>query len=218
MGRRLSFLRVLQDPLRIGPAAILGQFHGQLSRDTNLLSITYVGWPNVSDGEKEALVAAIWKSIVIEPEEAKDRALDYIVSDIGKKLRDYKTKLCTNRVTQPYKRFLKAEATKNNQDFDPKECVVPPRAYALERRPPNVPAPMWMQYVDLRLSENMVLSRLNCLRRAEYKSPHTGGSKKLRVRGSELEAVTGKRPTRGELYAITHKKKDGTYTDHNVAT
>ncbi|CAN1746086.1 hypothetical protein LINPERHAP1_LOCUS2677, partial [Linum perenne] len=30
------------------------------------------------------------------------------------------------------------------------------------------------------------------------------------------EAVTGKRPTRGELYAITHKKKDGTYTDPNV--
>ncbi|CAN1261932.1 hypothetical protein LINPERPRIM_LOCUS11073 [Linum perenne] len=126
-------------------------------------------------------------------------------------------KLWANKVTQPYKRFLKAEATKNNQDFDSKEFVVPPRAWALERRPPNVPAPMWTQYVDLRLSEHMVeLSQLNSLRRAEYKSPHTGGSKKLRVRGSELEDVLGKRPTRGELYAISHKKKDGTYTDPNV--
>ncbi|CAN1186840.1 hypothetical protein LINPERPRIM_LOCUS11073, partial [Linum perenne] len=47
-------------PLGIGPATILGQFHGQVSRDTNLLPITYVEWPSVSDGEKEALVAAIW--------------------------------------------------------------------------------------------------------------------------------------------------------------
>jgi hypothetical protein len=97
------------------------------------------------------------KSIVIEPEEAKDRALDYIVSDIGKKWRDYKTKLWARKVTGPYKKFLKAEATKNNQDFDPKAFVVPPRPWALERRPPNVPAPMWTQYVDLRLSEHMVV-------------------------------------------------------------
>ncbi|CAN1796879.1 hypothetical protein LINPERHAP1_LOCUS21046, partial [Linum perenne] len=47
--------------------------------------------------------------------------------------------------------------------------------------------------------------------------PHTGGSKKLRVRGLELVSERGgNAPSRGELYAITHTKKDQTYTDPNV--
>jgi len=62
-GKKVVIPWGLTGPLGIGPATILGQFHGQLSRDTNLLPITYMEWPNVSDGEKDALVAAIWVCI-----------------------------------------------------------------------------------------------------------------------------------------------------------
>ncbi|CAN1178735.1 hypothetical protein LINPERPRIM_LOCUS37015, partial [Linum perenne] len=63
----------------------------------------------------------------------------------------------------------------------------------------------------------MEKSRKNSAARSSYTSPHTGWSKKLRVRGLELVAERGgNAPSRGELYAITHTKKDQTYTDPNV--
>ncbi|CAN1183410.1 hypothetical protein LINPERPRIM_LOCUS41563 [Linum perenne] len=70
----------------------------------------------------------------------------------------------------------------------------------------------------MRLRPDMVeKARKNSTTGRTYTSPHTGGSKKLRVRGLELAAERGgNAPSRGELYAITHTKKDQTCTDPNV--
>ncbi|CAN1149122.1 hypothetical protein LINPERPRIM_LOCUS38455 [Linum perenne] len=49
---------------------------------------------------------------------------------------------------------------------------------------------MFRGAVDLRLRLDMVeLSRKNAASRKNYKSPHTGGSKKLRVKGFELVII-----------------------------
>ncbi|CAN1320500.1 hypothetical protein LINPERPRIM_LOCUS31719, partial [Linum perenne] len=46
---------------------------------------------------------------------------------------------------------------------------------------------MWAQFVDQRLRPDMVdLARKNSAAKRSHKSPHTGGSMKLRVRGFEL--------------------------------
>ncbi|CAN1154238.1 hypothetical protein LINPERPRIM_LOCUS41021 [Linum perenne] len=85
-------------------------------------------------------------------------------------------------------------------------------------KPGRISAPMWAQFVDIRLRRDMVArSRKNSVARRTYTSPHTGGSKNLRVRGLKLAAERGgNAPSRGELYAITHTKKDQNYTDPNL--
>ncbi|CAN0918548.1 hypothetical protein LINGRAHAP2_LOCUS30931, partial [Linum grandiflorum] len=43
-------------------------------------------------------LAAVLNQILIEPEEALEDAKKYILSDVGKKWRDFRTKLCTKYV------------------------------------------------------------------------------------------------------------------------
>ncbi|CAN1163884.1 hypothetical protein LINPERPRIM_LOCUS32855 [Linum perenne] len=147
-----------------------------------------------------------------------DHATKYIMEDIGRKWKDCKTRLWRTYVVNTCKDKLKKEAEEAGQDFDWEEYVEPPRAWAIQHKLGMISAPMWTQFVDMRLRSDMVeKSRKNSAARRTYTSPHTGGSKKLRVRGLELAAEKGgNEPSRGELYAITHTKKDRTYTDPNV--
>ncbi|CAN0915723.1 hypothetical protein LINGRAHAP2_LOCUS29273, partial [Linum grandiflorum] len=133
-------------------------------------------------------------------EEALEDAKKYILSDIGKKWRDFRTKLWTKYVMK-------------KEDM-PMPLV---RSAVLAAMPPHIPETTWAQFCDYKMREDVLeIAERNRACRATYTSPHTGGSKKLLVRGLEIAEKTGIAPSRGELYAETHTKKDGSYTDEQV--
>ncbi|CAN1801506.1 hypothetical protein LINPERHAP1_LOCUS22988, partial [Linum perenne] len=174
-------------PEGIGPASLLGGFLGALAKDHNYIPITYESWKKVTDQEKNDLMEIVWRCIVIEPPEMKSLASSYILTDLNKKWRDFKTKLWTGHAVNTLKAKMKKDVEAAGEEFDRSEFVVPTRAWALEHKPSRIPPPMWAQFVDLRLRPDMVeLARKNSAAKRNHKSPHTGGSKKLRVRGFEL--------------------------------
>ncbi|CAN0880864.1 hypothetical protein LINGRAHAP2_LOCUS13889, partial [Linum grandiflorum] len=72
---------------------LMGQFLGHITKDQNLLPIGYNGWPNVCETQKGHDTAAVLNRVYIEPESAMDEAKKYIISDIGKKWRNFCTKI-----------------------------------------------------------------------------------------------------------------------------
>ncbi|CAN0917899.1 hypothetical protein LINGRAHAP2_LOCUS30575 [Linum grandiflorum] len=92
------------------------------------------------------------------------------------------------------------------------------RSAVLAARPQHIPKTTWAQFCDYKMREDvMKIADQNRASRAKYDSPHTGGLMKLLVRGLEITEKTGQPPTRGELYVETHTRKDGSYTDVQVA-
>ncbi|CAN1786966.1 hypothetical protein LINPERHAP1_LOCUS17442, partial [Linum perenne] len=162
-------------------------FLGALGKDHNYISINYESWDKVTDQEKKDLLEIVWRWIVIEPPEMKSWAATYILSDINKKWRDFKTKLWIGHVVNTLKARMKKDAEAAGEEFDMAEFVVPTRAWALEHKPSRIPPTMWAKFVDQRLRSDMVeLARKKSAAKRSHKSPHTGGSKKLRVRGFEM--------------------------------
>ncbi|CAN0826072.1 hypothetical protein LINGRAHAP2_LOCUS583 [Linum grandiflorum] len=92
------------------------------------------------------------------------------------------------------------------------------RSAVLEARQPHIHETTWAQFCDYKMREDVLeIADRNKACRATYQSRHTGGSKKLLVRGLEIAEKTGIAPSRGELYAETYTRKDGSYTDEQVS-
>ncbi|CAN1120285.1 hypothetical protein LINPERHAP2_LOCUS117 [Linum perenne] len=73
----------------------------------------------------------------------KSWAATYILSDINKKWRDFKTKLWTGYAVNTLKAKMKKDAEAAGKEFDMAEFVVPTRAWALEHKPSRIPPTMW---------------------------------------------------------------------------
>ncbi|RYR39491.1 hypothetical protein Ahy_A09g045044 [Arachis hypogaea] len=70
----------------------------------------------------------------------------------------------------------------------------------------------WKKFVDYRLNdETQKKCKQNTLNRSKQLYTHTGGSKTLARKKDEVEREQGRPVGRGELFIMTHKKKDGSY-------
>ncbi|CAN0893234.1 hypothetical protein LINGRAPRIM_LOCUS2630, partial [Linum grandiflorum] len=65
------------------------------------------------------------------------------------------------------------------------------RSAVLAAKPPHIPESTWAQFCDYKMREDVLeIAERNRASRATYKSPHTGGSKNLLVRGLEIVEKT----------------------------
>ncbi|CAN0838387.1 hypothetical protein LINGRAHAP2_LOCUS2132, partial [Linum grandiflorum] len=86
------------------------------------------------------------------PEEALEDAKKYILSDIGKKWRDFRTKLWTKYVMK-------------KEDM-PMPLV---RSVVLAARPPHIPETTWAQFCDYKMREDVLeIAERNRACRATY--------------------------------------------------
>ncbi|CAN0830450.1 hypothetical protein LINGRAPRIM_LOCUS3246, partial [Linum grandiflorum] len=84
-------------------------------------------------------LAAVLNRIQIEPEEALEDAKKYILSDIGKKWRDFRTKLWTKYVMKK------------------KDMQMPlVREHVLAAKPPHIPETTWAQFCDYKMREDVM--------------------------------------------------------------
>ncbi|XP_057732458.1 uncharacterized protein LOC130947772 isoform X1 [Arachis stenosperma] len=87
----------------------------------------------------------------------------------------------------------------------------------IARRPSRIDENHWRWFIDYRLSKK---TREICKKNAENRKKqlftHTGGSKSIARRKDEEERQCGRRISRGEMWTIVHKRKDGSYI-HNEA-
>ncbi|RDY06304.1 hypothetical protein CR513_09722, partial [Mucuna pruriens] len=75
----------------------------------------------------------------------------------------------------------------------------------------------WLSFVDYHLrEEHQELCQKNSAIRKKQIIPHTGGSKLLSTKQHEMEVELGRAVGRGELYIVTHKKKDGSYVNEEA--
>ncbi|CAN0905989.1 hypothetical protein LINGRAHAP2_LOCUS23969, partial [Linum grandiflorum] len=84
-------------------------------------------------------LAAVLNRIQIESEEALENAKKYILSDIGKKWRDFRTKLWTKYVMKK------------------KDMPMPlVRDVVLAARPQHIPETTWAQFCDYKMREDVM--------------------------------------------------------------
>ncbi|CAI8618381.1 unnamed protein product [Vicia faba] len=124
------------------------------------------------------------------------RDKEFIFVSASKKLRDARSQL----FRQYYRWDLTLE--ENLQNF-PKDIGI------LEND--------WVVFVHYRRKEKtQKLAQKNAENRAKLKAPHTLGSKSLARKKHELESRDGRTYSRGEMYAISHKKSDGSFVNEDA--
>ncbi|XP_058770486.1 uncharacterized protein LOC131644106 isoform X3 [Vicia villosa] len=75
----------------------------------------------------------------------------------------------------------------------------------------------WTVFVQYRRKEKtQKVAQKNMQNRAKLKAPHTLGSKSLARKKHELESRDGRTYSRGEMYAISHKKSDGSFVNEDA--
>ncbi|XP_057756265.1 uncharacterized protein LOC130975489 [Arachis stenosperma] len=82
----------------------------------------------------------------------------------------------------------------------------------LRHHPKGIDKNDWKKFVDYRLNEDTQKKcKQNTLNRSKQVYTHTGGSKTLARKKDEVEREQGRPVGRGELFIMTHKKRDGSY-------
>ncbi|RYR27150.1 uncharacterized protein [Arachis hypogaea] len=82
----------------------------------------------------------------------------------------------------------------------------------LQHHPKGIDKNDWKKFVDYRLNEETQKKcKQNTLNRSKQLYTHTGGSKTLARKKDEVKREQGRPVGRGELFIITHKKRDGSY-------
>ncbi|XP_020961326.1 uncharacterized protein LOC110263838 [Arachis ipaensis] len=70
----------------------------------------------------------------------------------------------------------------------------------------------WKKFIDYRLNEETQKKcKQNTLNQSKQLYTHTGGSKTFARKKDEVEREQGRPIGRGELFIMTHKKRDGSY-------
>ncbi|KAJ1422936.1 putative transposase, Ptta/En/Spm, plant [Sesbania bispinosa] len=115
----------------------------------------------------------------------------YIIANIGKKWKDNRVRL----FAENYDGSLGWEEN-------------------LELRPDGISREQWASFLKYRLSDKTrEICEKNIANRLKQSIPHTLGSKTIARKKHGLEIQTGRSYSRGEMYSIAHKKKDGTFVN-----
>nr|XP_025638418.2 uncharacterized protein LOC112733612 [Arachis hypogaea] len=82
----------------------------------------------------------------------------------------------------------------------------------LQHHPKGIDKNDWKKFVNYRLNEETQKKcKQNTLNRSKQVYTHSGGSKTLARKKDEVEREQGRPVGRGELFIMTHKKRDGSY-------
>ncbi|PIN26656.1 hypothetical protein CDL12_00589 [Handroanthus impetiginosus] len=96
------------------------------------------------------------------------------------------------------------------------ECYDPALSWEanLEKRPTYIPREQWAGFLEYRMNEKaQSMTETNINNRSMQKIPHTLGSMSIARKRDQIEMETGQACSRVEMYAISHKKKDGSYVN-----
>ncbi|MED6163982.1 hypothetical protein PIB30_085197, partial [Stylosanthes scabra] len=88
-----------------------------------------------------------------------------------------------------------------------------------KHKPPGVDPEHWRFFLRYRLSEDtQEKCRKNTENHSKQTYTHTGGSMSLARRREEEERTQGKKFSKGEIWTMTHKKRDGSYIHEDART
>ncbi|XP_016178208.2 uncharacterized protein LOC107620588 isoform X1 [Arachis ipaensis] len=170
---------------------LLGGVLGLIASNFNNFPIMYKTWHKVPMQYKDAVFENTIKKIFVVNDDEHKR---YILSNLGNKWKNNRCKL----FNEHYKLELSWDANVNSN-------------------PIGIPKDHWAAFLEYRLSpKTQELCEKNATNRQQLKIPHTLGSKTLARKRHELEVETGRQFSRGEMFSITHKKKDGTFVNEEA--
>ncbi|PIN19304.1 hypothetical protein CDL12_08022 [Handroanthus impetiginosus] len=115
----------------------------------------------------------------------------YIMGSLGKKWRDNRSRL----FTELYDPALSWEDN-------------------LQKRPAYIPVEQWAAFLQYRMEEKtQSMTEKNIINKSKQNVPHTLGSMSIARKRDQIEMETGRTCTRADMYAISHKKNDGSYVN-----
>ncbi|PIN13378.1 hypothetical protein CDL12_14000 [Handroanthus impetiginosus] len=177
----------LGQPIRES-GGLLGQFLGHVASEFSNFPISYTKWSKIPGSNKEH----VWKNIIQDKFDVSDEShKKYIMGSLGKKWRDNRSRL----FTELYDPALSWEAN-------------------LQKCPPSLPVEQWARFLQYRMEEKtQSMTEKNIVNRSKQNVPHTLGSMSIARKRYQMEMETGRTCTRAEMYAVSHKKKDGSYVN-----
>ncbi|XP_061374182.1 uncharacterized protein LOC133316450 [Gastrolobium bilobum] len=165
-------------------AALLNGFLGHLACNTNMFPICFDRWPHVPPNYKKI---AWEKTITKKFNVFLDYHHDYCMGSMGKKWKDNRWRLCNYY-------YHKDRSYEQN----------------LENYPDGLTREQWAGFLQYKLSDKAKkYSEINTRNRAKQTIMHTLGSKSIARTKYDLEQKHGRKFSRGEMWAISHTKKDG---------
>ncbi|XP_061367752.1 uncharacterized protein LOC133310748 [Gastrolobium bilobum] len=181
-----------EDNQPVGEAAgLFGGFLGHIACNPNIFPISYARWPDVPKIYKDDVwVSTIKKRFVMD----NDDHYHYCMGNMGKKWKDNRWRLA-NEIYEKDKTF------QENLDLYPE----------------GMTREQWASFLTYKTSEKAKkYSIINTANRQKQTIPHTLGSKTLARRKRELEIQEGRKFSRGEMYAVSHIKKDGNFVNEEA--
>ncbi|XP_060203412.1 uncharacterized protein LOC132631732 [Lycium barbarum] len=165
---------------------LLGGFMGDLGSDFSKFPMCYKSWRKVPVNYKNNVYDdIIQKKILVED----GRLRDYMMKSIGKTWKNTRCSL--------YHRFYKESLTFEEN---------------VARRPGGIDLDQWTWFLQYRKDKKtQKMCKQNAENRRKQTYTHTNGSKSLPRRKAEEERKHGRPMSRGELWPLTHKRKDSTY-------
>ncbi|CAL5193540.1 unnamed protein product [Lathyrus oleraceus] len=178
----------------VGPAAgLLAGYLGIITRMFKDFPIMFESWRDIPlDRKTKFYDSKIKRHFVADDGHDKD----YILASAAKKWKDDRCQL--------FQRFYRWDLTleENLQNY--------PKCKGITEND-------WVVFVQYRRKEKTQrIAKQNAENRGKLKTPHTLGFKSLARKQHELESRDGRSYSRGEMYAISHKKSNGSFVNEDA--
>ncbi|CAJ2642423.1 unnamed protein product [Trifolium pratense] len=173
----------------VGEAAgLLAGFLGEIARKFVEFPIIFENWKGIScDKKNEFYDQKIKTKFVVDDGENKK----YILKSIATKWRNAKSRL--------FKKYYKWDLTLEEN---------------LRNYPRCIDRDNWAAFVQYRRKpKTLEMARKNAANRAKLKLNHSLGTKSIARTQQELEKRDGRKYSRGEMFAVSHKKSDGSFVN-----
>ncbi|KAK2349539.1 hypothetical protein QL285_046185 [Trifolium repens] len=173
----------------VGEAAgLLAGFLGEIARKFVEFPIIFENWKGISrDKKTEFYDQKIKTKFVVNDEDNKK----YILKSIATKWRNAKSQL--------FKKYYKWDLTLEENLRNYPRCIDPNN---------------WAAFVQYRRKPKTVeMARKNAANRAKLKMNHTLGTKSIARTQEELEKISGRKYTRGDMFGVSHKKPNGSFVN-----
>ncbi|XP_058727981.1 uncharacterized protein LOC131599727 [Vicia villosa] len=183
-----------KDHCAIGPASgLLAGYLGVIVRMFKDFPIMFESWRDIPlDTKTKFYDSKIKRHFLVD--DGRDK--EFVLASAARKWKDGRHHL--------FRRFYKWDLTleENLQNY--------PKCRGILKND-------WAIFVQYRRKEKtQKIAQKNAQNRAKLKAPHTLGSKSLARKKHELELRDGRTYSRGEMYAVSHKKSDGTFVNEDA--
>ncbi|XP_045787251.1 uncharacterized protein LOC123882435 [Trifolium pratense] len=167
---------------------LLAGYLGFLASNDDLFPIMYPKWPKVPTTKKDLVYEKnIEAKFVVNDQDHQK----YIYSSLGKKWKEYRSFL----FNKYYDWSLSVEQN-------------------IENFPGEVTKDHWEMYLEYRLHpDTMRKADQNAKNRQKQCIPHTLGRKSLARTRDDMERRDGQSYSKGDMYEVSHKKRNGAYVN-----